>query len=213
MGFLDALPQSMQDANSSVNNAATVAGGLDVASQATGQGAIPGSGALGHVGGVLAALGLANDLYGISQDGLTNGNGTSAVGNGLGLGAYIAGSSPAGMVMAAGAGGMALGNMSNSMISDSGLLGDNEYEHDADGNPVGRSWSDMAADWGTSADEWAGGGNWGTAAGLAATAAGSFVGTAGTIATAAPSVAHGAYEMGSAGLDMAGDAIDFVADW
>jgi hypothetical protein len=218
-GFID-RDRDVRGAHNEANNAATLYGGADAMTKVIEHGmgtsfgmtsqqaansarGLPGSGALGHVGGALAALGLANDIHDMTQNGINADNGISATSNALGVGAWGAGAfgaaggtaaTVAAPLMAAGAAGLTLGSASNSFMSDMGWLGQN-----SDG--TGRSWSDMAGDWGAAADEWAGGGTLGTVAGVGATLAGSLVGTAGTIATAplviGRGIARGASAVGS----------------
>ena len=168
---------------------------------------LPGSGVMGHIGGALAALGLANDAYDMSKRGVNGENGLSAASNALGVGAWLASGTPAGALMASAAGGMAYGGAANNYIADTGTLGKN-----VDGS--NRNWSDMAADWGTAADEAVGGrrSRHGGRPGIGATVAGSVVGTAGAIGTSAMVAGDVALEIGGAGLDLAGDAWDSIWD-
>lgn len=161
--------------------------GFNAAEAASVTRTLPGSTALGHAGGAVSALGLVDNIYDMSQNGLNATNGLSAASNALNVGSWGAAtfgaaggaaSTVAAPLMAAGAAGISLGMASNDWIADKGILGKDE----ATGK--GRSWSDMAADWGTAADDAVGGGALGTAAGIAATLGGSIVGTAGTILTA-----------------------------
>lgn len=206
MGFGFLGDGSLGRLNNAANGKATELGAIDAFAKAPGvmggvanPAGIPGSNVLGPIGGALAALGLANDIADMSKRGINAENGLDALGNGLGVGAWLAGSTPAGLLMGAGAGGMAVGNASNNFIADTGVLGKNV-------DRSSRNWSDMAADWGTAADEAVGGGALGTAAGLGATVAGSVVGTGGAIATSGLALADSTLELGAAGIDAAGDA-------
>lgn len=201
---------SVANANGAANTEVTAFGGLDALTKAdqarkgaAAPSGLPGSGPLGYIGGALAALGLANDVYDMSKRGVNGENGLNATSNALGVASMIPG--PVGMVAASGAAGMAFGSQSNKMVADSGLLGEN-----VDGSS--RNWSDMAADWGTAADEAVGGGALGTVAGVGATLAGSAVGTGATVAGSGLVAADMAVDLGSAGVDLAGDAWDYVWD-
>lgn len=186
--------------------------GLNPAQNAASTSGLPGSKVLGHAGGALSAIGLLDNVYDMTQNGVDANNGMNAASNALNVGSWGAAtfgaaggaaSTVAAPLMAAGAAGLSLGMASNSYMSEKGWLGNNE-------NGTGRSWSDMAGDWGTSWDEAAGGGALGTAAGIAGVLAGSVVGTAGTIATAPMVIGHGLWNGASAiggGIGHAASAI------
>lgn len=97
---------------------------------------------LGHAGGALAGLGLANDIYDMTQNGFTVDNTMSGAGNALGVGSWAAGtfgaaggglSTVAAPLMAAGAGGLAIGGLMNS-------IADSKYALDENGQGTDDRW-------------------------------------------------------------------------
>jgi hypothetical protein len=213
MGFLN-RDKDVKQASEGANTAATLFGGLDsftkvvqhsnamkagmssaqAAQSATG---LPGSKPLGHVGGALSALGLANDVHDMTQNGLNVNNGLSATSNALGLGSWAAGTfgaaggtaaTTAAPLMAAGAAGLTLGTAGNEYAKELGWAGKG-----SDGK--NRSWSDMAGDWGAAGYEK--GGHW---LGIPALAGGILVGGAGAAVTgtmaAGRAVGRGAKSVG-----------------
>jgi hypothetical protein len=122
------------------NNAVTVFGTADEYSKVARSGrALPGSGAAGRVGGPIAAFGLGWDAADIYTNGLNESNSVSALGNGLGTGAAAAAGTPAGALMAAGSGGVAVGSRGNSFAAEHGILGQDESGDN-------RDWSDYWMD-------------------------------------------------------------------
>jgi hypothetical protein len=133
--------QALNGASSSPWWQMPAAVGDDVAGMSSG---VPGSSALGHAGGAFAALGLANDVHDMTQNGVNVDNGMSATGNALGVGSYAAGTfgaaggtaaTVAAPLMAAAAGGLAVGGVMNS-------IADSEYALDENGMGTDDHWQD-----------------------------------------------------------------------
>lgn len=176
MGFLQRAHPAVQTANDVANNGATLFGAADAGVQvlehsifnlfddaangarglfspagsaaADAASGLPGSKLLGHAGGALAALGLANDVHDMTQNGINVDNGLSATGNGLGLGAWAAGTfgaagggaaTVAAPLMAAGAGGLAVGGLMN-------RIADSSYAMDEHGQGTDDRWQQSIID-------------------------------------------------------------------
>ena len=118
---------------------------------------------LGPLGGLLSAIGIAQDIGDIAQDGFNKDNTGSLIGNSMGLGSAILGATPLGIALGVGAGGMAAYSRGNAFMDEHGWLGQNP-----DG--TNRDWGDMREDWG---EEY----------GLLGTIAGGAVGVLGGITT------------------------------
>jgi hypothetical protein len=152
--------------------------------------------AINVAGGALSALALGSDISDMVSNGIGAENAVSASGNLAGLlGAVVPG--VPGLVAGAYSTGSMVGQVGNSFIRDTGLLGEKNRAYESAGN---RGWDDMAADWGRSTRRALGGGVGGQLAGGAATLAGSAIGAAGAAGSFAVSTASAAKSMvGSAG--------------
>ena len=135
MGNSQQVSNPTNDANTAITLYGALDAGLDVAGNQPGwMGAA--SGALGAVGGGLAAFGLGWDIADIATNGLGVDNGLSAAGNAMGTGSFLASvgafgtgatATAAAPLLAAGAGGLAVGGIMNSIAdSDYNLFQDEQ---------------------------------------------------------------------------------------
>jgi hypothetical protein len=124
------------------------------------------------------------DVADMVTNGLTGDNVTSAMTNGLGAGAWGAGTlgaaggtaaTVAAPLMAAGAAGVTVGGYGNDVVEDLGWLGESDSV-DKNGRRKNRNWSDLAADWAYNADS--------TAGAVGKFLAGSIIGAGGAAGTA-----------------------------
>jgi hypothetical protein len=226
MGNYETATDAIDTANSATTNLGAVDAALkakeatrlvDISAKAVPHGAaykaadaagygLPGSGALGHVGGALAAFGFGMDIANIVENGLTGDNMTSALTNGLGAGSWMAGtagvaggaaSTVAAPLMAAGAGGLTVGSYGNGVVEKLGWLG-KSGEVDKNGEQKNRNWSDLAADWAYDADSTAG-----TIAGFVAGTVAGGIGAAGTAVYGAGRAVRGGVADGANALGRA----------
>lgn len=222
-GFIDPERNKVSRAASDGNNGGTVLGAVDAACHApsatqvtrsvmrTGFGAeaalgarsLPMSGMLSYAGGALSALGLADNVYDMAENGANANNVTNAASNVLNVassGAAIFGAeggaaaTTLGPLAAAGALGLTIGSVGNASAKRRGWAGQNDEGEN-------RSWSELAADWGSYTRAGVTGvtGNetMGFLGGLGGTLGGSIVGAGGALDSSV-------YEVGSEAYDLLG---------